>query len=290
MPAAQKPIQIDPGEWSHGVPSHRFSHDAMGTTFEIIIPGEEAQYAGQAARAAFDEAGRIEEQLSRFLPGSDVARINALGAGQSLRVGIAAMDCLRLASEVCSQTDGAFDVTIGSHDLLELDPQRFLVGVKADGVRVDLGGIGKGYAVDQMAALLSEWSIGAALIHSGQSTALAVGTPPDSEGWPLALRHPAQNDETLLTVHLRSGAISGSGLAVHGQHIIDPRTGQPVEGVAGSWAFAPTAALSDALSTAFMVMQPDEAGAYCAQHPEVSAIVAREGSAGLEVVHFGDIE
>ena len=266
---------------------HRYSRDAMATVFEIIVSANDAQYARQAAFAAFDELDLLEEQLSRFIPSSDIARVNALRAGQSVRVGIAALECLQLAARVCDETGGAFDVTLGSKGALEIVPEQFVVRAKADGVQVDLGGIAKGHAVDRLAEVLADWSIEAALIHAGQSTALAVGPPGDLPAWPLALRHPAHHDETLLEVHLRDRALSGSGHLVHGDHIIDPRTGRPVEGRAGAWAAAPSAAMSDALSTAFMVMSVDEVQRYCDRHADISGMVAAQGPSGIDRTQFG---
>lgn len=281
----------------------------MGTTFEIVVHGEEQTYARQAARAAFRELRGLEEELSRFIPCSDVAQINRLRAGEVVRVGPATLECLELARRVHSETNGAFDVTIGpllacwlaedgtartptdddlaearartGMSLLSIQPGEHMVGLERDGVVVDLGGIGKGYAVDRLAEFLRDWEIGDALIHSGESTALAMGS------WSVAIRDPGAQAEGLERFSLRDRALSGSGIALHGAHILDPRTGRPAGGKLATWAAAPNAALSDALSTAFMVMSPDEVGAYCAVHPEVSAILLSESGAGREVIRFG---
>ena len=86
----------------------------MACTFEVFIPHEEARYAEHVARAAFDEVDRVEQELSRFIDHSDVARINALKLGQSLRLGMETFECLQLAAAIHRETDGAFDVTAGS--------------------------------------------------------------------------------------------------------------------------------------------------------------------------------
>jgi len=160
-----------------------------------------------------------------------------------------------------------------------IDEAEHSVGVLADGVVVDLGAIGKGYAVDQMIALLRDWSIEEALVHSGESSVFALGS------WPVAIRNPERQEETLGSVELRDRSLSGSGLLLHGRHIIDPRTGQPVHGKHGTWAGAPSAAESDALSTAFMVMSPPEVEDYCARHPHISAMILSED---CKMLRFGE--
>jgi thiamine biosynthesis lipoprotein len=92
----------------------RFSHEAMATTFEVIILHEDARYAQQAARAAFDELERLEADLSRFIENSDISRINNLTANQPLLVGLDTFECLQLSTEMYDRTKGAFDVTVGS--------------------------------------------------------------------------------------------------------------------------------------------------------------------------------
>ena len=267
-----------------GGPLHRFTHDAMACTWEIYVAGEDAAYAEQAARTAFDEADRVEQELSRFIEHSDISRINALDAGQSTCVGADACECLELALRIHAETNGAFDVTAGSLALtgrptataeprFEIDRTRRLVTVRAGDVAVDVGGIGKGYAVDQVVAILRDWSIRTALVHAGQSTVYAIGNPPDRAGWTVAIRNPQDHSASLGVVLLRDRALSGSGSLVHGRHIVDPRTGQPATGPLGAWALAPSAAVSDALSTAFMVLSPDQVADYCGRHPEVAGLL-----------------
>jgi len=262
-----------------------FSHNAMGTTFEILVAGHTAEYARQASIAAFEELDRLDGQLSRFIPSSDIAQINALPVGGSVRIGAAALECLELAAQLREQTTGAFDVTLGRPEHLRVDRASFAATVEGRGLAVDLGGIGKGYAVDRMAELLGEWGIETALIHSGQSTALPVGP----SAWELELRHPVRDNESLSVIRLQHRALSGSGTALRGEHIIDPRTGRPVGEATGAWAAAPTAAISDALSTAFMIMTPDDVAAYCRAHSGISAILVR-GTAGVNVMRFGEWE
>ncbi len=124
---------------------------------------------------------------------------------------------------------GAFDVSIGTGlPEQELDPDTFAVHARREGVRLDLGGIGKGYGIDRVAELLGEWEIRHALVHGGFSSVLALEAPPEREGWPLTLSAPA-GGEALARLQARRRAFSASGTR-RGEHIVDPRTGRPAPG------------------------------------------------------------
>ena len=114
MGEAGNTFSVATSNWEPAFPVHRFRHNAMATTFEVMIAGENAEYARQTAEEAFDEIDRLELELSRFIENSDVSLISGLAAGRSARVGIAAFECLRLAARVHAETGGAFDVTIGA--------------------------------------------------------------------------------------------------------------------------------------------------------------------------------
>src|SRR5512132_3897200 len=153
----------------------RFSHEAMATVYEVYAEHSDRTYAAQAAQAAFDLVDRLERELSRFLPNSDITRINHLAAGERTRVAPSTLECLVIARHMFDLTGGAFDVSIGTGmPSLEFDTEESLVRATADGVRVDLGGIGKGYAVDLMAELLEDWGLTAVLVHGGFSSLLAL--------------------------------------------------------------------------------------------------------------------
>jgi thiamine biosynthesis lipoprotein len=255
----------------------RFSHAAMATLFEIHCVHADASYAGQAAHAAFELVDRLEQEQSRFIANSDISRINVLSAGQSTRVSPATLECLEIARRMYEVTSRAFDVSIGSglHDL-ELVPDGFLVRAQADGVRLDLGGIGKGFAVDRVGELLEEWEIRHALVHGGYSSVLALEAPPEWEGWPLTLSSPGPDQEVLARISGRQMALSASGTR-KGDHIQDPRTGRPVRdravwvGVGGrqEGGSGSPAALAEALSTAFMILAPEEIDRLCGLYPQV---------------------
>ncbi len=140
----------------------RFSHEAMHTVFEVYTVHPDERYAAQAAQAAFDLTDRLERELSRFLTNSDITRVNHLAAGDSTRVSPSTLECLVIARHMYDLTGGAFDISIGTGlPALELEADECVVRTTKDDVRVDLGGIGKGYAVDLMAELLEEWGLAA---------------------------------------------------------------------------------------------------------------------------------
>jgi len=270
--------------------AHRFSHTAMATVFEVHCVHAEARYAGQAAHAAFDEVDRLERELSRFTGNSDVARINGLAAGESTRVSPSTLECLEIARALFDLTNRAFDVSIGSGlESLDLDPDAFAVRAGADGVRIDLGGIGKGYAVDRMGEVMEEWEVPCVLVHGGFSSVLALEAPPDRGGWPLTLSAPGPGpQEVLARVSARQVAFSASGTQ-KGAHIVDPRTGRPVRERAawvslprvdpGAGAQSPggrSAAVAEGLSTAFMILPLEEVAAVCERCPGLEAWLLRE--------------
>jgi len=270
---------------------HVFRHEAMATFFEIQIADAEATYAGQAAAAAFRELDRREGELSRYRETSDIARANRLGRGDSTRLGPDAFECLLIAADAALATGRAFDPAYASaREGLEvgelaftLDPGTHSLTSRSAKLHLDLGAIGKGYALDRMAETLRDWQIASACLNSGGSTALALAAPAGAAGWPLGV---GDGPEPRI-ITLTAAALSGSGVAVKGEHILDPRTTQPARVQHRTWALAPTAALSDALSTAFFVMAEAEVARFCAAHAGIGAVLTTQDGRQLS---FGSLE
>jgi len=300
--------------------AHHFAHEAMATVFELYIVAEDETYAREGAQAAFAEVDRLELEMSRFVENSDIARLNSALPGETVEVGMEVFDCLSRAVEMYEQTGGAFDITIGAlyecwlnddrtvrrpseaeverargltgMNHLKLDTESFGVEVLTEGLQLDLGGIGKGFAAEKVADILREWSLGQALVLAGASSVLSVSVPDGMSGWPMRLRNPARPSEILARFELTEGALSGSGRQ-KGQHIIDPRDAAagPVERRLAAWSMAPDALAADALSTAFMVLEPDEIDDYCLANPQTAAIVLPHAASGesqrREAMRFG---
>jgi len=260
------------------------SHLAMNSTFEIFIQHADESYAQQAARAAFTEADRLEALLSRFIPNSDVSRINAAPEGRAVVVDPDTMECLLIAQRAFDLTDGAFDVTLSGHgpQALDLAPESLQV-TRLEPVQIDLGGIGKGYAVDRMAAVLKEWSISRALIHGGASSVLAMDPPEGQEGWPVTISHPA-GGQVAYRLSLAGEVLASSGLG-KGLHILDPATGKTVENSRSSWVrLSENAALADAMSTSLIIVPIERVSHIHKQLTNGSMLVFT----GLEWLTFGD--
>jgi FAD:protein FMN transferase len=265
-----------------------FRHQAMATWFEIRVTETEPDYAGQAAAEAFRHLDHLENLLSRFRESSDISAVNQLQPGETATLSAEAFACLRLALEMHQLTGGAFDPCLGaamdrlrepsepneppaslvSADLLRgrllLDAPTLRVTCEGAPVNLDLGAIGKGFAVDQLGELLRDWEIGPALLVGGGSSILATKTP--QTPWQIGLTR-ATN------LQLSQGSISCSGLSVKGAHILDPRTGQPAVTPARVWVLSASAGVSDALSTAFMVMPSEDIATICDERPECGAII-----------------
>jgi thiamine biosynthesis lipoprotein len=300
--------------------ARHFAHEAMATVFELYVEEEDAVYARQAAQAAFAEVDRLERELSRFVENSDISRLNGAKVNQAVSVGLDTYECLAHSKRIHDETGGAFDITIGAlyacwlderkvqrhpstEELaracqktgmqhLRLDPESHAAEVLIEGLQLDLGGIGKGFAADKVAEVLREWHLNRALVVAGASSVLALDPPTTRSGWPLTFSHPTPPHSILARFHLAGEAVSASGQR-QGRHIIDPRPGKakPVEGKLAAWSLAPTAVSADALSTAFMVMEPDEIKGYCLAHPETGAVIiqisGKEGSQGGGVMSVG---
>jgi thiamine biosynthesis lipoprotein len=288
----------------------RVSRRAMATTFEVALPYGTAD-AVDAATDALDLIDDLENQLTIFRDHSEVSRLNAAAAAGPVVIERRLFDLFAFCAGLTRETAGAFDIATGAltkawgfykrqgrvptpgeraaamartgmrHVIL--DGEGRSVKYRKAGLEINLGGVGKGYALDRAAELLrARWGIDAALLHGGGSSVVAVGHPPgDPRGWPVAVRHPWDDSLTLGTVRLRDQGLGTSAatfqyFVYNNQklgHLIDPRTGWPAAGTASASVAAPTGAEADALSTAFFVLGVDQAGAYCRPRPHLAAVV-----------------
>jgi thiamine biosynthesis lipoprotein len=285
----------------------------MACEFEILLNAGEHPEGPDAALRALDLADELEAQLTVYRDSSEVCRLNARASSEPVLVERRLFELLVLATRIGDETDAAFDITSGplskawgfyrragrlpseeelaaarervGHRHLVLDAQRQTVAFRRPGVEINLGAIGKGYALDRCADSMTQEGIANFLIHGGTSSILGrgsrAGLPAQESGWIVAVRHPLRPDQRLAEVRLRDRALGTSGSASQfffhqGRrlgHILDPRTGWPAEQVLSATVVAPTAALADALSTAFYVLGPEGALAYCTAHPEIGALL-----------------
>jgi thiamine biosynthesis lipoprotein len=296
------------------IQAHRFAHKAMATIFEIVCIYEDRSYAAQAAQAAFDLIDRLETALTRHRASSEISQISRGKPGEVMPVSPWTLECLLLAQHFYSETGGAFDVSLGSGlDAVEINPSESSVTVHTQMLRLDLGGIGKGYAIDRAGELLQEWEIDRAVIHGGFSSVLVLEPPPDREGWPLTISMPG-GGPTLERFVVQRQSWSASGIRKR-DHILDTRTGLPVHNRLAAWVSGSLEALqaagcmhkpagsmgifetgdspsavAEALSTAFMIMPLEEIARYCLRYPGIEARLLIPDRSGSNVsplrIHF----
>ncbi len=282
---------------------HRFTHKAMATLYEILIEYDDKVYAEQAAKAAFDEIDRLEEELSRFLPNSEISMINNLKSGDKLLLSEDPLECLSQSQKLFEITNGAFDITAGSyiengnkenisveqtnvnkqiplHQKFEINESEHTITVLSENLNIDLGGIGKGYALDKVCDLLLEWDIENAFIHGGGSSVKSIGSLNKFNGWPITLSNPNNPQQTLADILVKDFSISASGIK-KGDHIFDPVLGKPITKRKAAWAITNSAALSDALSTAFMIMDIDSILELGKNNNDIGALIIEDEKAVL---------
>lgn len=284
----------------------RFARQAMATTFEVVLPFG-APDAHESAEAALDEIDRLEAQLSVYRDSSELSRLNAKAALHPVFVEANLFALLTEAERIHRDTQGAFDISVGAlvklwgffrragrvpsemeraavrerlgmqHVLL--DRERQTVYFKRQGIEINLGSIGKGYALDRAAQCANAENV---LLHGGHSSILALGSEtPGNAGWTVGLTDPERPKCRRAWIHLCNRAMATSaGTHQHFTHngkklahLLDPRTAWPAEGTLSATATAPSAAEADALATAFFILGIEGARAYCAQHAEIGAVM-----------------
>jgi thiamine biosynthesis lipoprotein len=305
-------------------PTVRLETRAMACLFSVVMnPGPPKRV--MTASDALDMIHALEAQMTVYCPESELSQLNRKAALEAVRVEPALFQLLLSARQISRETAGAFDPTSGplialwrkcrgegriptaeeiagglavtgmSH--VQFDEVEHTVRFDRAGVELNLGAIGKGYAVDRAAAFLVQEGVEDWLFHGGFSSVLVRGDHCGYGGWPVGIRNPLLPHERLATILLRDQSLSTSGSNVQyfrhaGKrygHIVDPRTGWPAEELLSVTVIAPTAAAADALSTAFFVGGVENALGYCDNHPEISAIFVRPPSRGrtLEVLLCG---
>jgi len=295
-----------------------FARDAMAVEFQVLFNASQ-QAGSDAAVAALDLVERLEAQLTVYRDTSEVSGINRRASETEVVVEPRLFALFQLAQQIAADTGGAYDMTSGplskvwgfyrrqgrmpgddevaetlsrvGYQKILLDEGQRTIRFSAAGIELNLGGIGKGYALDRMSELLAKEGVGDFLLHGGNSSVLACGSRAGMSGWAVGLAHPLKSGERLAEFRLHHQALGTSGSGTQyfhhqGQrygHIIDPRTGRPAGAVLSSTVIAPSAAEADALSTAFYVGGSDLARAYCGAHPEIAAVLVTQIGAALQL-------
>jgi thiamine biosynthesis lipoprotein len=282
----------------------------MATRFEIVLHGDDPRALRAAGEEALDEVDRLEAQLSLYRAGTEIANLNARASTAPVRVTPAVFHLLERARSLSAETQGVFDITVAplvrcwgfmgggsavpdeaalaeargriGMNLVALDAAALTVRFSRDGVMLDLGAIGKGYAIDRAAEILREAGVHSALIHGGTSSTFALGRQANGERWKVAITSPRQSatEAPLAIVELEDESLSVS--AVWGRyfqsggrtfgHIIDPRTGAPADNALLAAVILPSATDGDALSTALLTA-PELMGNLVRVRPEMKCLV-----------------
>ncbi|MBO3697490.1 FAD:protein FMN transferase [Roseivirga sp. E12] len=263
-----------------------FEHDAMATQFTLTIEGESTEYAENASIQVFELIDQLELQLSRFIPDSDISRINRMKAGDQLPIDFEVWEVMKTAIEINQISQGAFDIGVARHmdifraskqgilnefemtNALEqvqteklaagifIDPEKPMAYCVKEGIQFDLGGIGKGYALDKCKLKLADLGIETFTLSAGDSTLLVSNNTDTKASWQYSIA----SSKDKMDLELSNVVVSASGTFYQGNHIFDPRTGnnQLSSAYHRLWVASESAAHSDAFSTALFLVSEGE--------------------------------
>ena len=266
------------------------STDAMGTTFSVVLYGSDQKSMNQAIDAAFDEAHRLDELLSNYKPASEWSRINREAAAGPIVTSSESFQLLTDCVEYSRVSEATFDVTVGplmrawgffggdhhvpssdqirealetvGYHHIQLNARKHTVHFDRPGVEIDPGGVGKGYAVDRMVAILRARGFRNALVAASGSSIFGLGNPPEEpRGWPISIADPWDHRQNAAQIFLKDMSLSTSGsyeksfrVAGHRySHIMDPRRGVPAEVAVQVTVVAPRAIDSEVWAKPYFI-------------------------------------
>jgi thiamine biosynthesis lipoprotein len=284
------------------------SHYSMGTIFSITAYGASLLGLQNATEGAFCEIDRLNAVMSHYRPDSELSMINSTAFGQRVEVTPELFGLLQRSMQMSEETAGTFDITVGPlmkawgffhgeerlpspselHNLLrrtgfrhvQLHAASRTIEFDEPGVELDLGAIGKGYAVDCAVRVLRKAGISVALISAGTSSIYALGAPPGPQGWQISVCHPRDSRKQACLLRLRDLSVSISGthekaFALGGKiyaHILNPRKGNPADDVLMCAVIAASTTESDALSTSFFAGGLALGQSYLESHHDLATI------------------
>ncbi len=234
----------------------------MDTFAEISYYASDERDASDAIEDAFREIERIERIFDKFNNESEVSRINRLAGSGAVNIDAEVFGLIERAINYSRLSSGSFDITIeplkkGRYEKISLDKERLSVRFLEEDMKIDLGGIAKGYAVDRTKEILLSKGVSNALINIGGNI-YALGNPLRKESWKIGIQSPENKKKIIYKLDLRDKAISTSGYYERGSHIIDPANGKAAESIASVTVIASSAEEADALSTAVFVMGKEQ--------------------------------
>jgi len=272
--------------------------DAMGSTYSVVVYGSDEARLRAAVEDASEEVRRLDQLLSNYIPASEWSQVNREASDKPVRISTELFQLLAACVEYSRESDGAFDITVGplmkvwgfykgsghlphraevrgamahvGYQNILLDPKNNTVRFAKEGVEIDPGGIGKGYAVDKMVNVLKADGITSALVSASGSSIYGIGAPPHEPGWKIKIRDPKDASKIASEVILRDNSLSTSGnyekfFFAEGKlysHIMDPRTGYPSEGMLAISVVSPKTIDSEAWCKPYYI----RGRAWAAQH------------------------
>jgi len=256
--------------------------DSMGSVYSVVAYGEDRSKLLAAVDTAFEEVRRLDRLLSNYRTDSELSRVNREAEKGPVRISEELFRLLQACQAFHQESAGAFDITVGplmkiwgfykgsgrlphraeirgvlgriGFDKIKLDPANRTVQFLREGMALDPGGIGKGYAVDRIVDILKAANVQSALVSAGNSSIYAIGAPPNDPGWKISIRHPKDASRSVQEVTLKDSSLSTSGTSekffrAEGKvysHIMDPRTGYPAQGMLSVSVIAPRTLDSEA--------------------------------------------
>jgi thiamine biosynthesis lipoprotein len=310
----------------------RVSRRAMACQFEVLLNTGQYPQGTLAAVEALDLVDRLEQQMTVFRDDSEISELNRAAFEGPVEVEPKLFELLCRGIGLYHETQGAYDLTAGplsrvwgfyrragrvptAAELAEamqhvgtgklaVDEEHRVIRFKVPNMEINLGSIGKGYALDRAAEVLAARGVEHFLLHGGQSSVLARGSrgivasmEAAQDGWWIGVRHPLRPSQRMAELRVRDRALATSGSAVQffvheGRrygHLLDPRTGRPAEGSLSVTVLAPSAAEADATSTACYVLGPERALQYCSARPHLGLVHVSAGkqTGSIDIVTSG---
>ncbi len=279
----------------------------MGTLVSITAVAPDKEMGHKAIQAGFDEIKRLERMLSTWVVSSELSQVNAEAGRHPVRVSPETFEVVAKSLEIARLTDGGFNIALGPaveawsvterqdiptdgelHSLkdlvdwttIELNHDENTIFLPRRGMRIDVGGIGKGYAADRAVMEMKQVGVvGGVVALSGDIK--AFGLAPPGGGFPVGIKHPRREGDVIAVIDLRDEAISTAGDyerfferdGIRYHHILDPKTLQPARTCQSVTVIGKDGTVVDGLDTGIFVLGPERGMALVEQLPDIEAVI-----------------
>lgn len=300
----------------------------MDTVVEILSAGKDKSLCFKAMREAFKEMRRIEQLFNDYKKDSVISQINQRASQGWVKVPSEVFGLIKEAVYLAKISYGAFDITVRplgelwrsfrgkrqppserlledtlklvGYENIELDNKNLAIRFKKKGIRLDLGGIAKGYAVDKAIEVLKDNGIKNCLVNAGGDL-FALGANPSKGYWEVGIRDPNKITDLIGTLRIKDMAVATSGIyerylvigKKHYSHIFNPKTGLPIRDVLSATVISSNTLQADALSTAVLVLSENKDLSFLKSFKSIKAIIifsSNTSPTGIEIITYGDLE